>query len=208
MARCTADGMHGAMGSGMDGAMGPGMHGASGPGMHGAMTPNLPCGMDGATVGLVSLSGDAFDAAFMRAMIAHHEGAIAAADAILATSEDPFVREAAEAILATQQAEIDRMNTWLKSWFGATSGAAMPTTMGFGPMDMGAPSATGTSTTPDADFLADMIGHHQQAIDMAQLALERSARSEVLDLASDIVAAQSAEVRAFAEALRDGGAQR
>lgn len=200
-------GMHGAPGPGTHGAMCTGMHDASSPGLHGAMTPGMPYGVDGAMVGLASLSGDAFDAAFMRGMIAHHEGAIAAADAILVTSEDPFVREAAEAILATQQAEIDQMNTWLEAWFGGTSGAAMPTTMGFGPMDMGAPSATNASTTPDASFLADIIGHHQQAVDMAQLALERSARSEVLDLASAIITAQSAEVRAFAEALRDGGAQ-
>jgi len=200
-------GMHGAMGSGRQGATCTGMLGMTGTSTHGTMTPGMPHGMDGAMVGLASLSVDAFDAAFLRGMIAHHEGAFAAADAILTTSEDPFVRGAAEAILATQQAEVDQMNTWLEAWFGGTSGAAMPTTMGFGPMDMGAPSATSASTTPDASFLADMIGHHQQAIDMAQLALERSARSEVLDLAGDIIAAQGAEIRAFAEALRDGGGQ-
>ncbi|MFO7545855.1 MAG: DUF305 domain-containing protein [Trueperaceae bacterium] len=199
---------HAGMGPGMHGVMGPGMHGAMGPGMHGAMTPGMSFGMDGAMAGLVSLSGEAFDARFLSAMIAHHEGAIAAADAILVTTEDPFVREAAESILATQQAEIDQMNAWSQAWFGGASGGAAPATMGSGPMDMGVPSAAQSPTTPDAAFLADMIRHHQQAIDMAQLALERSGRSEILDLARDIIAAQSAEVRAFASALRDEGAPR
>lgn len=210
-------GMHGAMTPGMHGATGAGMHGAMGPGTHGMMTPGMHCGMGGAMgaemMGLAALAGDAFDAAFLRAMIAHHEGAIAGADAILATSEDEFVRQAAEAILAMQQSEIDQMTTWLEAWYGVAAGAAAPATMGSGPMGMGVPmgmagpSSDRSSMTPDAAFLSDMIGHHQQAIDMAQLALERSARSEILDLASDIIAAQSAEVHAFASALRDEGAQ-
>jgi len=53
-----------------------------------------------------------------------------------------------------------------------------------------------------------MTQHHQEAIDMAQLALERSARTEILDLASAIIRTQSAEIRAYSEALRGMGTPR
>lgn len=165
-----------------------------GPGMHEAPF--------GAATDLGALAGDAFDAAFLATMIAHHQGAVAAADAALSTSNDPFVRQAAEDIVATQQAEIDEMASWLTEWFGRTPSSAVTGTMGSGPMGMGASPWGWASLTPDQAFLAGMTQHHQEAIDMAQLALERSARTEILDLASTIIRTQSAEIRAYSEALR------
>ncbi len=46
----------------------------------------------------------------------------------------------------------------------------------------------------DQHFIAQMIPHHQGAIDMASVALERSKRPEVLKLANDIIAAQTKEI--------------
>ncbi|GAA2631850.1 hypothetical protein Adu01nite_27490 [Paractinoplanes durhamensis] len=63
---------------------------------------------------------------------------------------------------------------------------------------MTAPSsaAAGTATVNDADiaFTEHMIGHHQQAIQMAAMADSRAARTDVKDLAAKIKAAQQPEI--------------
>ena len=46
----------------------------------------------------------------------------------------------------------------------------------------------------DRLFIANMIAHHQGAVDMANLALTNSSRQEVKDLANTIVSAQTTEI--------------
>lgn len=46
----------------------------------------------------------------------------------------------------------------------------------------------------DRHFIEEMIPHHEGAIAMAELALERSKRAEVLSLATDIISAQTKEI--------------
>jgi uncharacterized protein (DUF305 family) len=61
-----------------------------------------------------------------------------------------------------------------------------------------APSATGevTLNTADVEFAQGMIAHHEQAIEMAEIALDPAsgASAEVVDLATRIQAAQDPEV--------------
>ena len=54
--------------------------------------------------------------------------------------------------------------------------------------------ASGDLTGDDIMFLQMMIPHHQQAIDMSDLALTRSSDSELLALAKDIRDGQGAEI--------------
>ena len=61
-------------------------------------------------------------------------------------------------------------------------------------------------TGADIMFLQMMIPHHQQAIDMSNLALTRSKNSELLDLAKKIKSAQSAEIVQMKAWLKDAGA--
>jgi uncharacterized protein (DUF305 family) len=58
-----------------------------------------------------------YDQRFMLAMISHHEGAIAMAEAALMHAENEELMILAEAIIAAQQAEIDQMRMWLAEWF-------------------------------------------------------------------------------------------
>lgn len=61
---------------------------------------------------LASLSGDAFDQKFAEYMILHHEGAIDMARDV-ESSTNPEVAALAQAIIETQQTEIDEMNAFL-----------------------------------------------------------------------------------------------
>jgi uncharacterized protein (DUF305 family) len=60
----------------------------------------------------------------------------------------------------------------------------------------------------DGMFIVQMIPHHDDAIDMAELALERSERPEIRQLAADIRSSQTAENAQMREWYREwyGGA--
>lgn len=59
-----------------------------------------------------------FDLRFINMMIPHHEGAVVMAEQVLERSDRPELQALAEAILATQQAEIDQMQAWRQTWYG------------------------------------------------------------------------------------------
>ena len=48
--------------------------------------------------------------------------------------------------------------------------------------------------TYDRNFIANMIAHHQGAVDMAELALTNAEHQELKDMANDIIAAQESEI--------------
>lgn len=60
-----------------------------------------------------ALTGAAFDTAWLEAMIAHHGGAITMAESALDTGSNGEIKALAEAVIAGQQAEIDRMKALL-----------------------------------------------------------------------------------------------
>jgi uncharacterized protein (DUF305 family) len=61
---------------------------------------------------------DEYDLRFINAMIPHHEGALTMAQEALTKSSSPEVQELAEAIIASQQVEIDQMTQWQQDWYG------------------------------------------------------------------------------------------
>jgi uncharacterized protein (DUF305 family) len=58
-----------------------------------------------------------FDLRFMDAMLAHHEGALTMAQNALAKSKRPEVKQLAQDIITSQQAEIDQMKQWRQAWY-------------------------------------------------------------------------------------------
>jgi uncharacterized protein (DUF305 family) len=58
-----------------------------------------------------------FDLRFINAMIPHHEGAVVMANQVLSKSQRPEVRQLAQDIIASQQAEINQMKQWRQAWY-------------------------------------------------------------------------------------------
>ncbi len=89
--------------------------------MAGMMDDGGMMGMDPAAevAALCSVTGPV-DVAFLEAMIPHHESAIAMARVAQTEATHQEIRNLADAIISTQQAEIDEMNSWLLEWESAT----------------------------------------------------------------------------------------
>lgn len=83
------------------------------PGLAPSSGMNMPMGM-------MELSKDAtvtFDQRFIDAMIPHHQGAIAMAEAALTKSQHPELRALAQKIIDAQKSEIAQMQQWKQAWF-------------------------------------------------------------------------------------------
>ncbi len=65
---------------------------------------------------LDGLTGDAFDKAFLTAMIEHHQGALDMAGPGLTNAKHDEIKSLVSAILTTQTQEIKQMMEWQKDW--------------------------------------------------------------------------------------------
>ena len=164
----------------------------------------VACGGEGsgsATAEEPSTAGQVpFDPAFIDAMVPHHREAIAMAD--VATSRglsQPDLREIANDVATSQQAEINQMLEWRESWFGSrTLGPLQPEVLGIPEDELGMHHESAdqleAAADVDATFAQLMIPHHEGAISMAEVASERAQHSEIKDLASRIIDAQEREI--------------
>jgi len=160
-----------------------------------------------------------FDLMFIDMMIVHHQGAIAMADVALERGEHQEIRDLAQSIISTQQAEIDQMQTWRDAWYPGAAAIpmaqmtgmmgdltrSMPAMMGSptsdmrdmsGMMDPHADRQALCSTTESFDtaFITMMIPHHESAVAMAQVALMMALHPEIKQLAQEIIDAQQTEI--------------
>jgi len=90
--------------------------------------PKGKLGVSGAMMGMSMDTGslktaEPFDRAFIDMMLPHHQGAIRMARVELDRGADGDAKKLAEAIIAAQSREIEKMNGWRKDWFGAASPA-------------------------------------------------------------------------------------
>lgn len=143
--------------------------------------------------GLEKLQGKAFDRAFLSMMVPHHQMAVDMSKAVLPRSKDVTVKTWANAVIKDQNREINQMNTLLKSYGGSNAAMAnmMKSSMS-GMADM-----VTKAKNPDVAFVQGMLPHHASAIDMANMALEKTSDPRVLKLARDIVRAQAQEMYDF-----------
>lgn len=154
---------------------------------------------------LGKLTGRDFDIAYMSMMIDHHKGAVEMAQAILKVSKDARIRKAAQEIIAVQNKEITQLTGWLRSWYGvapsqrymAMMRADMQAMMDTAMMGM----MPGHGSSPDRAFLEGMIPHHQDAVDMSRLCLQKVSRAELKRFCQGVITVQSREIEQYRQWL-------
>ncbi|GIW26243.1 DUF305 domain-containing protein [Meiothermus sp.] len=154
------------------------------------------------------LSGKEFDIAYMSMMIEHHKGAVEMAGAILKVSKDARIRKAAQEIVAVQNKEIAQLTAWLKAWYGAAPSQRYMQMMRDDMKPMMEASMMGMQAMPghqmpvDRAFLEGMIPHHQDAVNMSQICLQKAARAELKRFCQGVIAVQSREIEQYQQWLK------
>jgi len=147
----------------------------------------------------------ASEAAFLAAMVPHHQEAVDVALEVVTSGERPEVRALAAEIVATQRQEIAQLRAWLDAWYPDEPPAP------YEPMMRNLDGLTPPAV--DVVFVLDMIQHHEMALAMAAevLGLRPPPRPEVVELAREIVRVQGEEIevlQAWIDAWWPAGALR
>lgn len=144
------------------------------------------------------------DVEFATGMVPHHEQALRMVAMTGGRDISPELRTLARRIRATQSAEIDTMNGWLRDWGEPTDGGHMDGGMMGGPSGGPAPGMMGRSDfmrlgrASDRSFedmwLRMMIRHHRGAIAMATTEVSDGEYPPAVALAKRIEVTQQAEI--------------
>jgi uncharacterized protein (DUF305 family) len=140
-----------------------------------------------------------FDRAFIDAMVPHHRSAIEMANVAQQSGlSSPELNGIALNIVESQQHQIDQMLVWRKKWYGSkkldpNAGEELGMSMADMGMDQNMQDLHGGSI--DGAFASMMIDHHEGAIKMAEMALDRAQHPEIKRLGREIIAAQEREVK-------------
>jgi len=145
------------------------------------------------------------DAVFASMMIPHHQQAVEMSEMILGKAGvDQRVLDLAEQIKDAQGPEIELMQSWLDTWGVPSSDGMDGMDHGDGMMSDDDIAALDAANGIEASqlFLEQMILHHSGAIEMAQSELADGINPDALDLAKAIVDAQTTEMAAMQDLLR------
>lgn len=140
------------------------------------------------------------DVAFAADMVPHHAQAVEMADMAADSATDERVKTLAADIKSAQEAEILQMTGWLKGWGEGTPDTSMMGMPGMdhapGMMSDADMAALGKArgATFDRSWVQLMIKHHQGALVMAREELRTGANAAAKQLASSIIASQTAQI--------------
>lgn len=162
---------------------------------------------------VTAVGSDGIDKHFIEQMIPHHEGAIEMAKVALAKSRRPEVISLANDIIEAQTKEISDMKSWYQAWFGTQVPVTSQHNMGNSHMMGGSMVHMGGMSGDmellekaqdfDLEFVRQMISHHEMAVMMAQMLAASTERSEMKQLANNVITSQTKEIemmRSWAEA--------
>jgi uncharacterized protein (DUF305 family) len=164
-------------------------------GMSGMDHSSMGHGSGGMASGMLMENGKYSDERFIDAMVPHHQGAIEMARVALENAEHEEIVQLSENIVSTQQAEIGELKSIKQEEFGTSRV----------PMEMSQQQMRGMGVMMDPQELANrepfdkafidaMIPHHQSAIEMAEVASEKSKNPQIRELAENIISAQQMEI--------------
>lgn len=140
------------------------------------------------------------DADFARAMIPHHQAAVAMARTVIAHGNDEKIKKLARFIIMTQEQEIGQMEQWVWARSYGDSERVYPVGKYETPLqqsmeEMHRAMHIGYTGDADIDFVRGMIPHHQGAIAMAEVELKYGRDPALRKLAWDIIRSQGQEIR-------------
>ncbi|MGB3328091.1 MAG: DUF305 domain-containing protein [Thermomicrobiales bacterium] len=177
------------------------------------MTPGMGMSMSSTPMpahsGMMEHGQYPFDQLYIDMMIPHHQSIIALAQAALPRLTDPRLKTMAESIISAQTTENAQMSAWREAWYGSPtpdlsehSMMAMQDAMPVGTMDammhemdpMTQVAAFCSAANPDLAFIEQTIPHHQMAIDVSKIALEKAEHPEIKQTAEAVIQAQHAEI--------------
>jgi uncharacterized protein (DUF305 family) len=136
----------------------------------------------------------AYDRAFLTDMIGHHAMAVEMGEMAREKATHAELREAADEIIRTQSAEIKRMRSWLRAWYGKRR---VQPELDHHEMAQMEELERATGAEFEIRFLALMSVHHAQAVERAKIAIRRAKHPRVRKLARAIVEAQEREIEQF-----------
>lgn len=137
-------------------------------------------------------AGNGVDLAFIDDMIPHHRGAVSMAQVAASEGRSDYVKGLAGQIIETQDAEIAKMRE-LRAEMAAegVEKGSLGARMSMEGMD----GASLRGATPfDREFVDKMIPHHQDAIVMARIVLDKGENERLKALAQQIIDGQAREI--------------
>jgi uncharacterized protein (DUF305 family) len=164
-------------------------------GMAGMDHSNMEHGSGGMASEMLMENGEYSDERFIDSMVPHHQGAIDMAEVALENAEHREIRNLAEDIISTQEAEIEQLKSIKREEFGTSD---VPMEMSAEEMEMmgmmADPQELANEEHFDRAFIDNMIPHHEAAIDMAIVTLGNSENPQIREIARTIVDAQQREI--------------
>lgn len=143
---------------------------------------------------LAQKSGEEFEVMYINMIIPHHQDAIEMAEMVVDSAPHQEVRDAAAQIIEDQQREINQLTTWLQEWYGQDVAPDERMMMDHGMMEhmMDADAAM-----QEKMFLAMMREHHQSAIEIGELVLQKATHQELKEQAQQMIDSQREEQEQF-----------
>ena len=151
-----------------------------------------PAGSGGSIPEELREDGRYSDERFIDEMVPHHQEAVEMARVGLENAEHEEVRRLSREIIASQEAEIEELQSIKREAFGTSR---IPMDMGSGQMEGMTDARSLAREEPfDLAFIRAMIPHHRSAIGMAEAARRESDNPRIKDLAAGVVRAQEREI--------------
>ena len=139
---------------------------------------------------------------FAMMMMMHHQGAIDMANAELKDGKDVTLKEIAQMMITAQTQEIAQLDAFLQGHPAHLNVPEFDSKMMMGMEKMGRNADLQIiNGNTDHDFAMLMIGHHQSAIEMAQMELDYGTHEEMKTMASKIIEDQQKEIKDLQEWL-------
>lgn len=148
---------------------------------------------------LRALSGEEFEAGYVNRIIPHHEGAVEMAEMVVDRAPHDQVRRVAARIIEDQEREIELLTSFLRDELGKELDRDERQVMSdamMGEIEDAEPEMA------EKMFLLMMREHHQTAVEMGELVIEKATSRVIREQAEGMVRSQREEQAEFARYLQ------